>query len=196
MDNINKYAKLKADIIALKEYVVKQYGTELSPRIDNVLAEINDLLFGLEQGQLRMPYKDLRMASAWSATDGTYEDDKTLAELIYKIQADIYSIKRHIVVLAKYKLFSRKKGNDINWLFPNLDCSSGKIHCISYRDEDMLTISFPNGYKIDLGFVENEYSITVTKNNDWTHIVEKQPIKLRSAVEENLQKIIYKYENL
>ncbi len=192
--NFEKYSKLKSDVIELKNYVDERYGTELNPRIDNLLTEVNDLLFGIEQGQLYMPYKELRMASVWSATDGAYADDENLERMIYKIQDDIYSIRKYIIVLAKYKFFSHRKVNDINWLFPNLKCSTGKIRCISYMDEDMLTISFPNGYEIDLGFFENEFIITITKD-DFTNIVEERHIKLRSEIEENLQKMIYKYEN-
>lgn len=60
----------------------------------------------------------------------------------------------------------------------------------------MLKISFPNGYEIDLGFIENEFVITIAKSNDLTNIIEEQRIRLRSTVEEILQKMIYKYENL
>lgn len=196
MDNFINYSKLKSDIIVLKDYIAEEYGTYLIPRIDNVLAEVNDLLMGIERGQLYMPYKELRMASTWSATDGAYDDDKKLERMIFNIQEDIYSIKRYIIVLAKYKLFSCKKVNDVNWLFPNLECKTGKIQCLSYRDEDMLKISFSNGYEIDLGYIENKFIITITKSNDWTNIIEEQRIKLRSTVEESLQKMIYKYESL
>lgn len=60
----------------------------------------------------------------------------------------------------------------------------------------MLNITFPNGYRIDLDYIENEYIITITRNNDWTNIIEEEHIKLRTTVEEKLQKFIYKYENL
>lgn len=196
MDNLLRDTKLKSDIIALKDYVAEQYGTELPPRIDDVLTEVNDLLFGIERGQLYMPYRELRLSSTWSAIDGAYDDDKKLERMIFNIQDDIYSIKRYIIVLAKYKLFSCKKVNDVNWLFPNLECITGKIQCLSYRDEDMLKISFPNGYEIDLGYIENEFIITVAKDHDRTNIIEEQRIQLRSAVEEPLQKLIYQYESL
>ncbi len=193
--DIKKYSKLKSDIITLKDYIAEKYVIELNSCIDHVLAELNDLLFGIEQGQLNMPYKELRLASTWSAIDGAFEDDKNFEKMIYKIQNDIYPIRRYVIVLSKYRWFSHKKVNDINWLFPNLKCATGKIQCISYMDEDMFEMSFPNGYEIDLGFVGNEYIITITKNNDWTNI-NRISIKLRSEVEECLQKIIYKYENL
>lgn len=196
METFKKYAKLKSDIIALKKYVTEQYGTEFNPCIDVALAEVNDLLLGIERGQLYMPYKKLRMNSTWNATDGAYNDDTEFRKMIFKIQDDIYSIKKHIVVLAKYKLFSNKKINEINWLFPNLECKTGKVKCISYMDEDMLTISFPSGYKIDLGFIENEFVITITKHSDWANIIDELHIKLRSAIEEKLQSLVYKYENL
>lgn len=60
----------------------------------------------------------------------------------------------------------------------------------------MLEITFSNGYGIDLGYLENEYVITITKNDDFTTIIEEEHIKLRSTVEEKLQSFIYKYENL
>ena len=83
-----------------------------------------------------------------------------------------------------------------NWLFPNLNCKKGHIRCITADDEDILKIRFPNGYGIDLGYLENEYVITITKNDDWTNIIEEEHIKPRSMVEEKLQNFIYKYENL
>ena len=83
-----------------------------------------------------------------------------------------------------------------NWLFPNLNCKKGHIRCITDQDEDMLNITFPNGYRIDLDYIENEYIITITKNADFTNIIEEEHIKLRSMIEEKLQKFIYKYENL
>lgn len=109
MDNLINYSKLKSDIIVLKDYVVEKYGTELPPRIDNILTEVNDLLMGVERGQLYMPYKELRMSSTWFATDGAYQDDVKLEELIFNIQDDVYSVKRYIIVLQNinYSLVKR-----------------------------------------------------------------------------------------
>ncbi len=199
MDNLNKYGKLKSDIIALKEYIGERYGSDLNIRIDVLLTETNDLLLGIARGQLCMPYKELLLGATWSSLDGAYDFDDKLRELICKIQNDIYAVKKFIVVLAKYKwLISHKKINEINWLFPNLECKTGKLRCISYIDEDMLEIEFPNGYGIDLGFVKNDnvYVITIVKDDNWADIIEEHHIKLRSDVEELLQNLIYKYENL
>ena len=202
MDNLNQYCQLKLDILALKEYIIEKYDIELNPRVDYVMAEINDLLLGIERGQLSMPYKELKLSATWSATDGAYDDDTQLREMIYKIQDDIYSIKKFINVLHKPKLFFRKNQERINWLFPNLDCKSGIVECIEFRAEDMMTITFANGYEIDLGFFapeedsEKEYIITITKDDNWTSIIEQERIKLRCKVEEILQNFINKYENL
>lgn len=196
MDNLNQYSQLKFDLLALKEYIVGQYDLELSPHIDSVMAEMNDLLLGIERGQLSMPYKELRLSATWSATDGAYDDDNVLRKMIYKIQDDIYSIRKHIVIQQKPWYYFRKKYENVNWLFPNLNCKNGHIQCITYRDEDILEITFPNGYEIDLGYLDNEYVITITKNGDWTNILEEERIKLRSTVEEKLQNLINKYEKL
>lgn len=200
-DNLNNYRQLKSDIIALKEYIAELYSTatEFGSYIDDVvITEMNDLLFGIERGQIVMPYKQLNLASAYHATDGAFRQDVKLEKMIYTVQHDIYSIRKFIVVLQKPKLFFRRKNKNINWLFPNLDCKTGYIQCLTYCDEDMLKITFPNGYEIDLGFLkdDNSYIITITKDNNCVNIIEEQRIKLRSTIEENLQKFIYKYENL
>lgn len=196
MDNFYQYSQLKSDILALKEYIIKRYNLELSPHIDSVMAEMNDLLLGIESGQLSMPYKELRLSATWSATDGAYDDDPVLRKMIYKIQDDIYSIRKRIVIQQKPWYYFRRKYENVNWLFPNLNCKSGHIQCITYRDEDILEITFPNGYEIDLGYLDNEYVINITKNDDWTNILEEERIKLRSTVEEKLQNLINKYEKL
>lgn len=199
MDNFENYKKLKADIIALKEYIAELYSTatEFGSYIDDVvITEMNDLLFGIERGQIVMPYKQLKLASTYHAVDGAFRNDSKLVKMIYQIQDDLDSLRKYIVVLQKPKLFFRKKNESINWLFPNLDCKNEYIQCIAYQDEDMLEINFPNGYVIDLGFYDGAYVITITKDDDWTNIIEEKRIKLRSAVEESLQNFIYKYENL
>lgn len=84
MDNHNQYNQLKADIITLKEHIVRQYDIELNPQADIILTEMNDLLLGIERGQLFMPYKELRLSSTYSAIDGAYDDDPKLEEMIYK----------------------------------------------------------------------------------------------------------------
>lgn len=196
VDNLERYSQLKADIIAIKEYIGAQYGKALNPHIDCVLAEMNDLLLGIERGRLCMPDKRLWLACTWSAIDGAYDDDAELVRMIGKIQQDIYALKRHITVLAKHAFFSHRNGRDVNWMFPNLECKTGKIRCIAFRDEDMFAVSFPNGYEIDLDYLESDsvYMITVVKDNDWTNIIEERRIALRSNVEECLQSLIYQYE--
>ena len=198
MEKVKNYNQLKADIIALKEYVAELHiaTTDTNFSIDDVLSEMNDLLLGIENGQLVLPYKELKLASAYYANDGVFDNNIKLKKMIFQIQDDIYSIRKYIVVQQKPWFYFRRKYQNVNWLFPNLNCANGHIQCILYRDEDMLEITFPNGYGIDLGYLENEYIITITKNDDWTHIIEEEHIKLRSMVEERLQSFIYKYENL
>ena len=198
MGNIKKYSKLKADIIALKEYVAELHIaiTDTSYSIDDVLSEMNDLLLGIENGQLVLPYKQLKLASTYYASDGVFDDNVKFKKMIFQIQDDIYSIRKYIVVQQKPWFYFRRKYENVNWLFPNLNCKNGHIQCITYQDEDILEITFPNGYGIDLGYLENEFIITITKNDDWTNIIEEEHIKLRSSVEERLQNFIYKYENL
>ena len=155
---------------------------------------MNDLLLGIERGRLVMPYKETLLESAYCAMDNAYE--KELAEMICVVQRDIYAVKRHIFVSGKPKLFFKKKREDINWLFPNLDCRSGKVQCIMWRDQDMMTVTFPNGYEIDLGYYEpdDNYIITIVKDDNWNNIIEEIPVKKRSELEPILQSMIYKYE--
>ena len=194
MENTKIYSQLKTDIIALKEYVAGLHCTRFS--IDGLLSEMNDLLLGIENGQLVFPYKNLKLASTHHAVDGAFGDDTRLKNMIFQIQDDIYSIRKYIAVQQKPWFYFKKKYENINWLFPNLNCKNGHIQCIAYQDEDMLDITFYNGYGIDLGFCDGVFIITVTKDNDWTNIIEEERISSRCMVEKKLQKLIYKYENL
>lgn len=199
-ENKEKYSKLKANIIALKEYVAEAYNP-LTEQIDHMLTVMNDLLFGIERGQLVMPYKRLFLPTTYNATDGAFDYDSKLRGMLYQIQDEIYSLRTYIEVQEKTQekgWFRRRKSRfeNVNWLFPNLDCKIGHVQCIMHQDQDMLEITFPNGYGIDLGYLESEYIITITKNDDWTNIIEEEHIKLRCLIEERLQHFIYKYENL
>ena len=196
IENKERYGKLKSDIISLKEYVAEAYNP-LTEQIDHMLTVMNDLLFGIERGQLVMPYKELFLPTTYNATDGAFDNDVKLRGMLYEIQQDIYSLRKYIEVQEKPWYYRRKKRfENVNWLFPNLDCKIGHVQCIMYQDQDMLEITFPSGYGIDLGYLENEYIITITKNDDWKNIIEEEHIKLRCLIEEKLQHFVYKYENL
>ena len=135
MEKVKIYSQLKADIIALKEYAVDLQFPSIATSfsIDDVLSEMNDLLLGIENGQLVLPYKELKLVSAYYVTDGVFDDNVKLKEMIFQIQNDIYSIRKYIVVQQKPWYFFRRKYENVNWLFPNLKLSRANSPLICFN---------------------------------------------------------------
>ena len=92
---------------------------------------------------------------------------------------------------------SIKKENYHN-LFPNLPYEKCLYVCYEmFKDQDMFTVGFSNGYEIDLGYLDDDdiYVITIVKDYDWSNIIEEIEVKKRYDIAKTLKEKILEYEN-
>jgi len=77
--------------------------------------------------------------------------------------------------------------------FDNIDFKDGQVKEISSFDEDMLEVYYPNGYMIDVGYIEHIqcFVISIIKGNDWVNIVKQidvnSDIELQRALQESIK---------
>ena len=90
---------------------------------------------------------------------------------------------------------------DDQWFnaYTSLDLCGGKLKTISDDDEDMLTITYPNGLVIDVGYIseENSYYITVVKDNSsngWNSPIMQINVLKKSSLLDALQNTIQKIQ--
>lgn len=80
--------------------------------------------------------------------------------------------------------------------FSGVDYQGGRVNLTERFGEDMLEIFYPNGYTIDVGYIEfiNSFVITVVKNNDWTNIIKeikaKSDLELKRKLKEEIEWIV------
>jgi len=102
----NKNSNVNDDFSQLKKKIldVINYSNELleNNSFDNmallediILTEMNDLLMGIDSGNLVIPDYKLKLSSTYYITDGAITDKK-LEQLLLIVQNEIYSIKESI----------------------------------------------------------------------------------------------------
>ena len=91
-----------------------------------------------------------------------------------------------IIVDIIYLFKISKNKNRYHYLFPNLAYGNCLyvVEC-EYKGEDILELGFSNGYQIDLGYIEeeNNYVITIIKDENWNNIIEEIKIEKRYEVQ-------------
>ena len=106
----NKNSNVNVDFSQLKYKVldVINYSNELleNNSFDNmallediILTEMNDLLMGIDSGNIVIPDYKLKLSSTYYITDGAITDKK-LEQLLLIVQNEIYSIKDSIKYLS------------------------------------------------------------------------------------------------
>lgn len=66
--------------------------------------------------------------------------------------------------------------NGISYInFNDFDYKGGKVNLIERFGEDMLEILYPNGYMIDVGYIEyiSSFVVTVVKDNNWANVIKE-----------------------
>jgi hypothetical protein len=86
-------------------------------------------------------------------------------------------------------------------VYENLNLYDGKLQTISDDSEDMLTITYPTGLIIDVGYIalEKRYYITVVKNDSvdsWNSPIMKIEVYKKSSLAYTLQNTIQELHNL
>lgn len=256
----NKNSNVNVDFSQLKKKIldVINYSNELleNNSFDNmallediILTEMNDLLMGIDSGNIVIPDYKLKLSSTYYITDGAITDKK-LEQLLLIVQNEIYSIKDSIKYPKNYKIkdyifsgllgilvtpwfvflvLSLVYGKTLHWilfvvmcllilidaiilikiqnsikkenyhnLFPNLPYEKCLYVCSDmFKDQDMFTVGFSNGYEIDLGYLEDDdiYVITIVKDHDWSNIIEEIEVKKRYDIAKTLKEKILEYEN-
>jgi len=79
--------------------------------------------------------------------------------------------------------------------FTSLDFCGGKVRFICEQDEDMITVSLPNGYTVDVGYQEQSgcYYISIAQANDAVWNPETViPVYIRAQLPNELQAAVYR----
>lgn len=85
-------------------------------------------------------------------------------------------------------------------VYSKLDLYGGKLKTIIDDDEDMLTVTYKNGVKIDVGYIKalNAYFITVVKDDSlegWNSPISVVEVRDKAALAGALQDIIIKIQS-
>ena len=79
--------------------------------------------------------------------------------------------------------------------FAHLNYCDGKVRFICEKDEDMIEVYLPNGYTVDVGYVEAEgcYRISITETDDLAYQPELEiPVYIRAQLPNELQTAIFR----
>ncbi len=76
--------------------------------------------------------------------------------------------------------------------FDDIDFLDREVKKICSFDQDMLEIYYPNGYMIDVGYVENikSFVISIVKDNDWINIIKEFESRTDIEIKRELKEAI------
>ncbi len=77
--------------------------------------------------------------------------------------------------------------------FDDIDYKDGQCRTIEPLGEDMLEVCYPNGFIIDVGYLEEtgRFYITIIKDNDWTNIYKEISVKTELELKNALRYAIH-----
>jgi|GEM_PF-1852404 len=128
-----------------------------------------------------------------------YENDKNIFLFLCndKIEVEQDSI---FDTVDDAKNYAKDRNKHVVWEdgityidFNDVDFQGGKVNKIEGFGEDMLEVQYPNGYMIDVGFLESKRSfiVTIIKENDWINIVKEIEAKTDIELKRKLAEAIH-----
>jgi hypothetical protein len=73
--------------------------------------------------------------------------------------------------------------------FSDIDFKGGRCRYIEPIGEDMLEVCYPNGFMIDVGYIEETktFYVTIIKDNDWVNIHKEISAKTETELKNALR---------
>lgn len=135
---------------------------------------------------------------------GQYENDKQFYVFLCNDKLEVEQ-DNVFDTLEEAQGYAFKKNKNVEWeegikhiKFDDIDYKGGRVNILEVFGEDMLEIYYPNGYMIDVGYIEDieAFVISIIKDNDWMNTVEEIEAKtdtdLRRKLIEAIQWVIEK----